>query len=106
VATVTSKVCDIDAAHGEAESYIYGFGGEFFTADLCAADASKLEKATEPFTAIGTPVSVRDLARNGTVGSYDPAVVRSWAQANGVAVAEKGRVSADVVEKWRKATSH
>lgn len=105
MATVTSKVCDVDPKHGDAESVVYGTAGEFFTADLCEADRGKLDKALEPYLAVGTPVELRDLARNGnTGGGFNPSVVRSWAQANGIPIADKGRVPAETVEKWRAAT--
>src|SRR5438046_7041297 len=32
-----SKVCDINADHGEAKTANYGLDGEYFEADLCAA---------------------------------------------------------------------
>jgi hypothetical protein len=34
----------------------------------------------------------------------DPAVIRAWAQANGVEVGEKGRIPDQVVRQWRSAT--
>lgn len=37
--------------------------------------------------------------------SGDSAKVRAWAKENGIAVPDRGRVPADVLEQWRKATS-
>lgn len=107
MATITSKVCDVDKTHeGGADAYVFGFASEFYTADLCPADAAALEQAIEPYVSVGTPVSARDVGRlaNGNGGGYEPSVVRAWAQANGIAVGSQGRVAADVVDKWRAAT--
>ena len=107
MATITSKVGDINADHGEAKTANYGLDGEYFEADLCAADRDKLTKALEPFVAVGTPVSMKDLAKASSgAGDFDPVVVRAWAQRNGKQVSERGRIPADVVAAWRADTGN
>jgi hypothetical protein len=38
-----------------------------------------------------------------TYAGYDPAAVRAWAAGRGIAVNARGRIKADVVEKFRAA---
>jgi hypothetical protein len=107
MATITSKVCDINADHGEAEAVDYGLAGEYFTGDFCSADRDKLAKALEPFLAVGTPVSMKDLAKAGNgVGDFDPTVVRAWALRKGKQVHDRGRVPAELVAEWRADTGN
>lgn len=101
-----TRVCDVDPKHEDAEAHLFGTDSEFFTADLCAADAAKLATAIEPFVKVGTPVSARD-ALKGANGhaEFDPSVVRAWAIRNGKQIADKGRVPEEIVQEWRKATN-
>lgn len=56
-------------------------------------------------TATSVVKAVTDAARAEQVRTFDPAQVRAWALANGVAgVGRRGRVPAEVVAAWRKAT--
>jgi hypothetical protein len=107
MATITTRVCDISADHGEAETVNYGVDGEYFTADLCQADRDKLRKALDPFVAVGTPVSMKDLAKTSNgAGDFDPAVVRVWAQRKGKEVKDRGRIPAELVAEWRADTGN
>jgi len=105
MATITSKVCDVSTDHGEAESVVFGLGSEFYTADLCEADAGKLTAALDPFTKVGMPISAKDALRTtGDANGFDPQVVRAWAQRQGKQLGDRGRIPADIVAEWRKAT--
>ena len=104
MATITSRVCDIDPKHKEAERHVFGADGEYFAADLCAEDAGKLTGALEPFTKVGTPLSAKDALKGDGAGSFDPAVVRAWAIRKGKQVNERGRIPADLVAEWRADT--
>lgn len=105
MATVTSRICDLDPKHKDAEPQVYGAGGEFFSADLCAEDAAKLAAAIEPFVKVGVPISARDALRGVNGGAVDPAIVRAWAQRSGkYQLGDRGRIPADVVKAWREET--
>lgn len=97
------RTCDIDAKHEDADAVVFGGLGQFFTADLCAADATKLEKALEPFVVVASAISARDVGKQANGQDFEPAVVRAWAIRNGHTINEKGRVAADIVAAWRKA---
>jgi Lsr2 len=100
-----TRTCDVDEKHGAARTVAYGVGSELFVADLCAADEEKVTKALEPFMAVGTPISVKDLAKIVQTNSgSDPAVVRQWLNDHGRPQSDRGRISADDVAYWRKET--
>jgi hypothetical protein len=44
--------------------------------------------------------------RRGSVGGLNTVEVREWARAQGIEVKDRGRVPADLVVKFRAATSH
>ena len=107
MATITSRVCDIDPKHKEAEPVVFGMGGEYFSADLCTEDTDKLTAALEPYVKVGTPLSAKDALKGGNgAGNFDPAVVRAWAQRKGKPVNDRGRVPADLVTEWRADTGN
>jgi hypothetical protein len=107
MATITSRVCDIDKAHeGEVEQVVFGVGGEHFTADLCPKDRTALDKALEPYAKVGMPISAREALRGGN-GAIDPSVVRAWALRTGkYQLGERGRIPAEVVKDWRAETGN
>lgn len=100
MATITSKVCDISADHGEAQGVVLSDGQELFTADLCDPCADKHTKAVDAFVKVGTPVSMRDLAKNGT-NSLEPSAIRAWALRNNKQLGDRGRIPADIVAAYK-----
>src|SRR4051794_19756508 len=102
-------VCDLhnDQTPG-TETITFAIDGANYELDACDAHAAKLRDAFAPFVAAGRRVS-----RGASTGSgrrrrgggrsssgIDPAAIRTWARANNVKVSERGRISADVVEKY------
>lgn len=125
-------VDDLDGKSEADETVVYGIDGEFFEVDLSAENASALRDLLRPYLDVSRPIGAREAVRraggngngsnagngsngngsgsaggaNGSAGGAgDPAVVRAWAQANGVEVGEKGRIPEQVVQRWREATS-
>lgn len=102
------KFCDLDESHEATDSVALAMNGEAVEIDCCAEDLKKIQDTMVKLMKPGRSINVRDLARrptNGTGPEADPQVVRSWAQAKGIAVADKGRVAEDVVNQWRAAGS-
>lgn len=107
MAVVTSRVCDLGEGkehEGEVEEVLVGAGDEFFKLDACPKDREAIDKALERFVAAGTPISLKDAARAANGSSFDPAVVRAWCQRNGKQLGDRGRIPAEFVAEWRKAT--
>jgi hypothetical protein len=105
-------VCDLhDDQTPGTETINFAVDGVTYEIDACDAHAAKLRDAFSPFVAVG-----RRASRSGAGGSgrrrrgagrsasgIDPAAIRTWARANNVAVSERGRISADVVEQYNAA---
>jgi hypothetical protein len=97
-----------DLTGGEAEeSVTFALDGRSFEIDLNERNASKLREALAPYIAAGRGLrggGARTAARRAP-GSYagselDPAVVRAWAQENGLSVSTRGRVSRELREAY------
>lgn len=74
--------------------------------DLSAKHADKLAKALEPFLANVKPVRGSRGGRQRVTtptGSEQTRAIREWAVQNGYEVAEKGRISRDVLEAFEAA---
>jgi Lsr2 len=101
----TLFVDDIDG--GEAEGTVrFGLDGADYEIDLSVAHSEELHKALAPYIAHarkagGTRRAARG-RRNASAG--DTHKVREWAREQGIEIKERGRVPADIVEKYREAT--
>lgn len=107
MARKTILVDDLDEnAEGTATTIPYTLGGTCYEIDLNEGHAEELGDLLtriERFTAASrtTTSGNGDNTRTG----YSPTVVRAWANANGVAVSEKGRIPAGLVDRWRRETA-
>ena len=108
---------DIDG--GEAvETVLFGLDGTTYEIDLIENNAAQLRDAVAPFVGAarraGRPSAAPTRAARAstqtpgtttrTPGEVDPKAIRTWAEANGVQVSARGRISAAVVEQYRTAT--
>lgn len=102
------KFCDLDESHEATENVALAINGEAVEIDCCAADLKKITDGMTRLMKPGRSINVRDLVRrptNGHGAEADPQIVRAWAQAKGLPIAEKGRVGEDIVAQWRAAGS-
>jgi hypothetical protein len=103
---------DIDGSPN-AETVTFSFDGRSFEIDLSKKSRSALEKALKPYIDAGRPVGSRTTRGGGSGGSsrgrgrrsssVDLAAVRAWAAENGIAVSDRGRISASVLEQYQAA---
>jgi len=103
-------VDDLDG--GEAtETVEFGIEGVSYQIDLSNANARKLRDVLAPYVAEARRLgsrsgragrSTRSKAARST-GAGSAAQIREWARANGLAVPDRGRVSADVREAYENA---
>ena len=71
--------------------------------DLSDKNAKKLRDALSLYTASARR-SGRRQARSGSGrSSVDTAAIRSWAKSKGYEVSDRGRISADILEAYKKA---
>ena len=110
--TITVLTDDVDG--GEAtETISFALDGSAYEIDLNDKNASALRDALAPFVATarratgGSPGRGRSapVARPRASGQPDAKEVRAWAEANGVEVSARGRISVDVVEKYKAANA-
>lgn len=102
----TLFVDDIDGS--EAEGTVrFGLDGAEYEIDLSVTHSEELHNALAPFAAHARKVGgTRRVARGGrrNVSAIDTHKVREWAREQGIEIKERGRVPANIVEKYREAT--
>jgi hypothetical protein len=102
---VVEMTDDIDGKPA-AETVSFGLDGRTFEIDLSEKNAKALRKELAPWTASARRVSGRRpagarAASNGKVShGVDPKAVRAWAASNGFDVSPRGRISAEIMEKY------
>ncbi len=91
---------------GEAQSITFSWSGVDYSIDLSKANADKFEKAIGPYLEKAQRVGgrrSRSSASSSSSDQVDTKAVRAWAASNGIELSSRGRVPADVVEKYRAA---
>lgn len=99
----TELVDDLDATvigPGEGGTITFALDGASYEIDLGRANQQALRDALAPFIAkarsTGRRASAAPRARRASPSSGDTAAVRAWAQSNGYAVGDRGRIPAEV----------
>jgi len=97
---------DLDGSEAEATVY-FCLDGTYYEIDLNAAHARELRGTLARYTVAGRRA---DPARNARrtavtrVNRVNSSEIRNWARENGIEVASRGRLAADVAAKYRTAT--
>jgi hypothetical protein len=91
---------DLDGSAG-AEAVQFSLDGQGYEIDLSLANQARLRTSLQPFIDSGRRTSQRKPAR--TRPSADLAPVRAWAAEHGLQIAERGRISADIMTKYNAA---
>jgi len=89
---------DLDGSP-EAEAVSFGFDGRAYEIDLGPANRERMQKLLQPFIDGGRRVGRRSPARSASA-RHETAAIRAWAVDQGFEVAERGRISADIVRKY------
>jgi hypothetical protein len=107
----TLLIDDLDGS--EADSTVrFGLDGTDYEIDLSAKHANALRKALAPYLGAARRIpgsAARRLGRTGrraaSAGAPDPIAVREWAKSQGIEVKDRGRVPAELIAKFKAATS-
>lgn len=104
--TVVELVDDLDG--GEADETVnFSLDGVEFTIDLSTENASRLRETLAEFVGharrTDSPKSSRGAARKNGHGKPDTQAIREWARSQGETVAERGRLSHDLVVRFQAA---
>lgn len=107
---ITQLVDDLDGSvlePGNGTTLRFSLEGRQYEIDLSSANAEKLRGALAPFIAAGRSVAgtrSSGAGRRSTRGSSgELAAIRSWAQAQGFSVGDRGRISAEVRDAYERA---
>ena len=99
-------VDDLDGESEATETIRFGIDGRDLELDLSADNAAAmretLRKYVDAARKTGSSKRGRASARQ-TVTDVDPKAVRAWAESQGIEVNSRGRIPAEVVEKYRAA---
>ena len=102
----TLFIDDIDGS--EAEGTVrFALDGADYEIDLSVVHSEEFHKVLAPFVAHArkTGGNRRTAVRGRrNAGGVDNHKVREWAREQGIEINERGRVPADIVEKYRQAT--
>ena len=104
----TFLIDDLDASDAEG-TVLFGLDGTRYEIDLSAAHAKELRAALARYIDAGRKITgtARRPGHNGRqtpASSISNTEIRTWAKAQGLEVKERGRVSADVLARYRAAT--
>lgn len=111
-----SLVDDFDGT-AAVETVKFSLDGKNYEIDLSKSNANELRRTLRPYVdrarATRRATSGRATKSTRATGKsrrrsegYDRSEVREWAKANRIKIAPRGRISNDVVEKWRAATKN
>jgi hypothetical protein len=120
--TRTVVIDDVDGSEAD-ETFTFDFDGQSYEIDLTTKHADQLERAfqlLDPFVdhirRVASPsrgsspatrrrkAPVKRVVKRVTPG-YDARAVRAWAWENGIELGNRGRIAANIVEKWRASLS-
>jgi hypothetical protein len=98
---------DLDGSKAD-ETITFALDGRSYEIDLNSKNAAALREVLAPYTAAGRKQGgTRREAKRVAVGRDgnrpDPVKVREWAESQGIEVAARGRVPAEVVAKFQAA---
>lgn len=111
--TVTVMTTDDIDGSRDAQTLTFGYQGQQFEIDLAEKNQVAFLTALKPFIDAAHVASGRQSQRRVPAArrsrssfSVDRAAVRAWAEKQGIQVAERGRIRADVLEKYAAAHEH
>ena len=100
---ITELVDDIDGSKAE-ETVRFAIDGVEYEVDLSEKNAKKLRDAVAGYAEKGRKVrGGRGGRKTTSVSQVDTKAVRAWAKSNNIELSSRGRIPADVVDKYRQA---
>jgi hypothetical protein len=109
MATKITVVLEDDIEGGPAEETLrFGLDGREYEIDLNSRNAAAFRQQIAPFIEHARRAGSRQLQRpvRTTASRERSADIRAWAKDNGIAVSERGRIPASVIQQYEAATSN
>lgn len=103
---ITTLEDDLDGSEAN-ETIIFSIDGAEYEIDLNEAHANELREAMNKYTSVARKsVGRAKQPRRASTGngSTDTKAVRAWAIENGIPISSRGRIQADVVERYAQQT--
>lgn len=95
---------------GEGETITFGLDGVTYEIDLSKDNATRFRDSLAAFVNAGRRVgggrsggTRSRRSSSSSSGDVDPKAVREWAKANNIELSARGRIPADVVQKFKDA---
>jgi len=99
---LTTLQDDIDGSDA-TQTIRFGLDGIEYDIDLSDRNANRLRNSLSEFIARGRKVGGRRVRKSAAASHTDTKAIRQWAEAHGIEVSARGRIPADVIEKYRQA---
>jgi hypothetical protein len=95
---------DIDGSDG-AGPVAFGYQNVFYEIDLNPQNKARFAETLAPFISVARRVSRGGSPRRPRTAAdrLDRAAIRAWAHEQGLAISDRGRLSAEIVSKYRAA---
>jgi Lsr2 len=97
---LTTLQDDIDGS-AAVETVRFGLDGVEWEIDLSDRNANRLRNSLSEFIAHGRKVGGKRTRKTASSSEVDPKLVREWAEANGIEVNSRGRIPAEIVERYK-----
>lgn len=81
----------------------FGLDGDTYKVDLSAVNEEEFRGFLSHYIQVGRRLSTSGRPYTTTNPGVDPRAVRAWADANGVTVSPRGRLSAEVIDQFHAA---
>jgi Lsr2 len=107
MATKVAVALEDDLTGGAADETVrFGLGGFEYEIDLSKKNASAFRKKVAPFVNHGRKAGRNQRRRSlrTSTARERSGDIRAWARDNGVAVSDRGRIPASVIEQYEAAT--
>ena len=108
VAQRVTVTLEDDLSGGPAEETVrFAFAGTEYEIDLSTKNATAFRKKLAPFIEHARKAGRRQPRQPGrtAAGRQRSGEIRAWAKAQGIAVSERGRIPASVVQQYQAATT-
>jgi hypothetical protein len=96
---------DLDGSPAQ-ETMRFGLGAAEYEIDLNAANAGRFRAQLAPFVEHARKLGRGQAPRPGRspAARQDSAAIRAWAKEHGIAISDRGRIPASVIEQYQAAT--
>jgi hypothetical protein len=99
---LTTLQDDIDGS-AAVETIRFALNGVEWEIDLSERNANRLRNSLNDFITHGRKVGAKREHSDASSRDFEPKDVRQWAEANGIDVNSRGRIPAEIVERYRSA---